>query len=465
MKPIARVMLACIVLSVFPRSSFSEQAMGPLRVHPVNPRYFATPDGQAVWLTGSHTWANRQERGIEGATPNFDYDGYLDFMQRHGHNFMRLWAWEQAQWMQFASADVPVRYTPLPYLRTGPGLALDGQPKFDVTKFNDAYFSRLRDRVEAAQARGIYVAVMLFQGFSLAKNRGDASKGNAWRGHPFNKANNINGIDGDPNGSDTGHEVHELKVAAITRLQEDYVRKTIDTLNDLDNVLWEISNESHVGSVRWQYHMIRFIRQYEAGKPKQHVVGMTGSPIRNSALFASPADWISPVGKRYISDPPAADGRKIIVLDTDHVQPWTHDPSWVWKNLLRGNHFILMDHYTDYRIHSPAQPDPKWDVTRAAMGHALACAKRCDLAAMEPRLDLASTKYCLAAPGKEYLVYLPKGGSVTVDLTDAQAPLRVEWMDCLSGKTTAEGQTLGGSKQELSAPFDGPAVVHLKIER
>ena len=50
----------------------------------------------------------------------------------------------------------------MPFARTGPGQAFDGKPKFDVTQFNQAYFDRLRQRVEAAQERGCYVAVMLF---------------------------------------------------------------------------------------------------------------------------------------------------------------------------------------------------------------------------------------------------------------------------------------------------------------
>jgi hypothetical protein len=95
------------------------------------------------------------------------------------------------------------------YLRTGPGEALDGRPKFDVTRFDEAYFGRLRERVEAAQQRGIYVMVMLFQGFSVEQKGTDGvdpTKGNPWDGHPFNRANNINGIDGDPNGDGEGEE-------------------------------------------------------------------------------------------------------------------------------------------------------------------------------------------------------------------------------------------------------------------
>lgn len=39
---------------------------GALRVHPDNPRYFADDSGEAVYLTGSHTWANLQDIGLVG---------------------------------------------------------------------------------------------------------------------------------------------------------------------------------------------------------------------------------------------------------------------------------------------------------------------------------------------------------------------------------------------------------------
>lgn len=98
------------------------------------------------------------------------------------------------------------------------------------SKFNDEYFQRLRRRVELAGQRGMYVSVMFFQGFSLDKRRGNAKAGNAWHGHPFNKANNVNGIDGNPSRDDSGHEVHELKVPEITRLQEAFVRQLAERI-------------------------------------------------------------------------------------------------------------------------------------------------------------------------------------------------------------------------------------------
>ena len=232
------IVLLVLLLSGHDTTAGDSSAMGPLRLHPDSPCWFARPDGQAVWLTGSHTWANFQERGIEGQTPDFDYDGYLEVLERNGHNFIRLWSWEQAQWMQFVDKEVPVRYKPNPYQRTGPGKALDGGLKFDVTRYNDEYFLRLRRRVELARERDIYVGVMFFQGFSLDKRQGNAKTGNAWHGHPFNAANNVNGVNGNPSGDDSGHEIHELIVPEVTRLQEAFVRKVIYTVGHLDNVLW-----------------------------------------------------------------------------------------------------------------------------------------------------------------------------------------------------------------------------------
>ena len=444
-------------------------ASGPLRVHPQNGRYFADASGKAVFLTGSHTWANFQERGVAGETPDFDYERYLDFLAQHGHNFMRMWRWEQAQWMQFVPATTPIRYAPMAYQRTGAGTALDGKPKFDLTRFNQGYFDRLRHRVATAGQRGIYVSVMLFQGFSVEQkgSRGvDPKKGNAWEGHPYNALNNINGIDGDLNDDNEGRETHTLQNPDVTRLQEAYVRKVVDTLNDLDNVLWEISNESHTDSIRWHYHMIRFIRQYEASLPKQHPIGMTSSPISNPPLFAGNADWISPNGKDYLTDPPDTAGRKVIIVDNDHIRPWDSDPSWVWKNLMRGNQFILMDHYMDFRMGAPDRPDPKHDPTRRAMGFARALAERVDLAAFEPQSELSSTKYCLARPGKEYLAYQPDAKGAKFMLKIEPGAYRIRWIQCTTNDCSkakrVEVKEAGWIP--LIPPLRGAAVAHLDRE-
>ncbi len=88
-----------------------------------------------------------------------------------------------------------------------------------------------------------------------------------------------------------------------------------------------------------------------------------------------------------------------------------------------------------------------------------------NLAAMTPSKEIASTRYCLAAPGKEYLVYLPSGGAVTVDLSAAKGELAVEWFDPADGKTVSAGAVLGGGRRQLKAPRAGEAVLYLAARR
>ena len=80
--------------------------------------------------------------------------------------------------------------TPQPWPRIGPGTATDGKPKFDLSKFDPAYFDRLREHVIAAGNRGIYVAVMLFDGWGLHLSPAPDNV----EGHPFYAANNVNRI-------------------------------------------------------------------------------------------------------------------------------------------------------------------------------------------------------------------------------------------------------------------------------
>ena len=436
-------------------------ATGPLKVHPRNSRYFADGTGKAILLVGSHTWNNLLDMGTADPPPRFNFEACLDWMRKLDHNFIRLWTWELASWdaregrVAWFHPKV-YRAAPQPWLRTGPGKALDGKPKFDLSKHDPEYFKRLRTRVEAAAERGIYVSIMLFEGWCMQ------FVPDGFAAHPFHTKNNINGLNGDPNGDGKGLEIHELATKAVTAVQEAYVRKVIDTVNGLDNVLYEISNENHPPSTEWQYHMIRFIKGCEKAKPKQHPVGMTfqyggGS---NKTLFDSPADWVSPnPDGGYRDDPPAADGRKVVLNDTDHLWGIGGNAAWVWKSFTRGHNVLFMDPYDGIVI--GGRFDKKWDPIRRSLGYALRYARRMDLAAATPQSTLASTGYCLANPGAEYLLYLPGGGTATVDLSAAEGELAAEWFDPAKDKVVPGDLVKGGAKRQLTAPFKGHAVLYL----
>jgi len=466
-------------------------ATGPLRVHPANPRYFTDGNGQAIYLTGSHMHDNLVDHSTR---PTFDYPAYLDFLERYNHSFIRMWTWEHARVSQ--PANTWLDFSPLPYQRTGPGNALDGKPKFDLTKFNQAYFDRLRARVMGARDRGIYVSVMLFEGWSV--NGFDRHKPvfRAWYGHPFNINNNINGVDGDPERNERGDEVHTLKIPSVTRLQLAYIRKVVDTLNDLDNVLYEIANECPRDSEDWQYSMINYIHAHERHKPTQHPVVMTflwdgpghSTNGSNAELFRSPAEAISPGQGRngeYRDNPSPADGSKVVLSDTDHLWGYGGNSGWVWKSFVRGCNPIYMT------ADNPGEhQEAEAEEVRRAMGFTRIYADKVNLARMLPRCDLASTEYCLANPGREYLIYLPSDPywienrfrgrtgywrlewlfrkfrelfklTVTVDLSAASGKLGAEWFNPSTGNVLSGGTTTGGAKQTFKAPFRRDAVLYL----
>ncbi len=421
-----------------------EIATGPLTVNPRNPRYFTDGSGRAIYLTGSHNWSNLQKvKGYDFAT--LPFHEYLKLLVKYHHNFIRLWIVEHA-WEDGKNVSV----SPHPWPRSGTEKAGDGKPKFDLNAFNQTYFDRLRSRVVAARKRGLYVSIMLFDDWST-------EHAETWKGHPFNQDNNINGIHGDSNNDGVGIEFHTLNNDTITNLQEAYVKKVIDTVNDLDNVLYEVANETGV-SLDWQHYIINVIKEYEKTKPLQHPVGMTvGFPVKqvdNNALFNSDAEWISPNGEDddYANDPPASDGTKVIIIDSDHLWGVGGDRVWIWKCFLRGLNPIYMD---DLRSGSQREG------ARKAMGYTLTYAKKMNLKDMSPQDDLSSTTYCMANPGSEYLVYQPISKTTfTVSLTAGQ--YQYEWFHPRRGVVVSTGSfTTEGGDKSFQPPFRGDAVLYI----
>jgi hypothetical protein len=483
---------------------------GPLQASVDNPRYFAVHSDdparrRAVYLTGSHIWNNFHDGMGPGATPSaqperMDYGAYLDFLAARGHNFVRLWRWEQFQ-SQAAGGAFHLNMTPQPWPRTGPGTARDDRPAFDLSRFDPAYFRRLRERVVAAGERGMYVAVMLFEGWALHLSPAPDNV----EGHPCHAANNVNGI-----GISSIRDYQVLPLdRAVQALQEAYIRHVIDTVHDLPNVLYEVANESCGGgaadaemaamldipadtdwgdSTDWQYWVIEFVKQYERERGYEpRPVGMTMQfPVRdqarvNAPLFDGPADWISPgfddemfrdgaPASRWFNDPPAADGRKVLISDSDHFAPGHGDALWVWKAFLRGHNPILMDFGLIDGTEPADEPSPgsppfaAFELARHAMGDTRRYAQTIDLAGMPPRGELSSTGYALAAPGEEYLILQPGDGAFTVTL--AAGTYTAGWFD-ISARASLAGDELTVLSVEpatFDAPptIDGPAVLHLK---
>ncbi len=109
--------------------------------------------------------------------------------------------------------------------------------------------------------------------------------------------------------------------------------------------------------------------------------------------------------------------------------------------------------------------DPTWEPVRQALGLTRQYANRMDLASTKPNNELAGTGYCLANPEREFLVYLPEGDRVDVDLSHASGTLTAEWMHPVTGAITLGGTVEGGKQLRFDVPFVGPAVLYLRKER
>jgi hypothetical protein len=458
-----------------PRVPGSGPITAPLRVSSVNSHWLFDANGKAVYLAGSHTWNDMQDLGQVGSTePAFDFTSYVNFLLAHGQNDTILWRKDLPTYCNWGAGGT-WQVGQFPWPRTGPGTASDGLPQFDLSQFDQSYFDRLRARVIQLDQAGIYATVQLFDGLQLLNNRCSND------GYPFSAGNNVNGVaDGGGTGSMTMTAPN-----AITAFQDAFVQKMIDTLNDLPNVLWEVSEEAPSNSTWWQGHMINLIHTYEATKPLQHPVGYpmltAGS---DSTLYASAADWVAPSAEF----PPSTTG-KAIIDDSDHSYygMWTQSAeenrTFIWENFTAGNSVLFMDPYEIYwssgnrnLCASPVSgvcsaPDPRWDNFRDNLGAAVALGKRMNLAAMTPQSGLSSTGHALAdttAGSTEYLVYAhttgrAADGSFTVNLSSAAGrTLNVEWYNPSTGATMEAGTVTGGSTaQNFLPPFGADAVLHV----
>jgi hypothetical protein len=151
----------------------------------------------------------------------------------------------------------------------------------------------------------------------------------------------------------------------------------------------------------------------------------------------------------------------VILADTDHLWGIGGDVQWAWKSFLRGLNPIFMDPYKGEIL--TGGPKDRWEPVRIALGHTRRFAERMNLAAMVPHPELASTSYCLAQPGVEYLVYQPKPGeSFSVELR--AGAYRFEWFDSTKDTAIADGLIeASGGNQQFKVPFERDAILYLKV--
>jgi hypothetical protein len=450
-------------------------AANGLSVHPKNPRYFTDGSGKAIYLGGHQIFVDLQDNSfnkefIRYKERTLDWDRYLGFLKAHDSNYLRNWV----IWSTGSGAMAPINQAiafPMPYKRVkGYGKAKDGKDKFDLRQFDEVFFQRMLKRCEDLQKCGIYVSIMLFEVYGFLNGEACGNpKQTLWDGNIFNKQNNINGIHVDYDGNGNGIEFFYTQDKRVLQLQKEYVKKVIDTVNHLDNVFYEIANE--LEAPEWQYKITELIKDYEKTKLKKHLVLMSAGgrtsmgswrqmgkdKVTNSPAdcFAVAASWQS--GRYRRKDPPVNNNGKPGIVDMDHVAPGSHDVEFIWSAFTRGYHFNLYDK----PFESPEAEGPEWECMRNNIKKTVEYARKLDLANVSPMENLASTGFCLAKRGYQYVVYQPEDTIFTVTGLRGDTVYYYEWYNTKQSEVVSNGHLRPSGQKETFAPPNKGLVLYL----
>jgi hypothetical protein len=255
-----------------------------LRLHPDNPHYFLFRGKPTILITSGEHY---------GSVVNldFDYIKYLDELKANGLNYTRIFS---GSYIEIPGAFGITKNTLAPkfgsficpWKRSAEPGYEDGGNKFDLDKWDEEYFKRLKNFVQEAGSRGIVVEMTLFS--SLYRDEG-------WKSSPLNGINNVNKID-----SIARKNIQTLDNGRLLKYQENMVRKIVAELTGFDNVFFEIQNEpwadfgikvldldrkeedlaswqrivevANPASIAWQKHMVSVIVKEMAKRKNTHLI-------------------------------------------------------------------------------------------------------------------------------------------------------------------------------------------------
>lgn len=266
------------------------KAFPPVSLHPENPHYFLFRDKPAILIGSTEHY---------GAVMNldFDYITYLNELALSGLNVTRtftgIYVEPQGAFRieKNTLAPAPGRFI-CPWARSSePGYA-NGGNKFDMNRWNEDYFTRLKDFIAKAGRRNIVVELDLFSNFYDTLQ---------WQLSPLYYNNNVNGVEKITDWK----EVLSLRHPDILKIQESMVRKIVTELRDYDNLYYEVCNEPYFGDTlalrQWEEHMTMVVADAEKDFGQKHLIS---NNIQNDfKLVPAPRPGVSIYNFHYASPP------------------------------------------------------------------------------------------------------------------------------------------------------------------
>jgi len=267
-------------------------ASGPIQLHPENPHYFLFKGKPLALITSAEHY---------GALLNldFDYRTYLKTLSEDGMNYTRIFT---GTYFEIAGESFGIQnntlapekesiITPWLVVERDPG----GKARYDLGRWNEAYFQRLHDFMAVAAEYDIIVEVTLFSSIYRDEH---------WDICPQNPDNNIN-----ITGKVSRHEAQTLNNGELLSYQLKFISKMVKELNEYDNFFFELQNEpwsdhtvpvyniinkdelkandwtfkadfADEQSLAWQDKLISVIVDEEANLAKKHLIAQNYTNFR-----------------------------------------------------------------------------------------------------------------------------------------------------------------------------------------
>jgi hypothetical protein len=442
-------------------------AAEPLRLHPQNPHYFLFRGKPAVLITSGEHY---------GAVLNldFDYVRYLDEIQARGLNLTRTFSGVYREVPGSFGitgntlAPLPNRYIG-PWARSATPGYFDGGGKFDLAKWDEAYFARLKDFLAQASKRGIVVELVLFC---------PLYDDGLWKASPMNAANNVNGV-----GDLKKDEVHTLKNGRLLEFQIAVAKKLVAEASAFDNVYFEISNEPYFGGVtlEWQRKIADAIVETEAGLPQKHLIAQ--NIANGSCKIADPNPAVSIFNFHYCSPPDAVAmnyGLARAIADDETGFKGSADVPYrpdAWDFIMAGGAVYSNLDYSFRRDNFDGTAEPKAPGGGgAALRKQLAVLKAFiegfdfvrmapDNAAIKGGVPPKATARALVEPGKQYAIFLRGARQADLVIDLPAGSYKAEWVSTLTGAVEkAEKIDHAGGPKTLASP-PCPDEIALRIVR
>ncbi len=408
----------------------------PIMLAPENPHYFLWRGKPTILLTSGEHYGAVLNRA-------FDYARYLRTLEANGFNLTRTFSGAycepQGAFGIRANTLAPAPGDLLcPWARSETDGYANGGAKFDLTRWDPAYFARLSDFMTQAAQRGVVVEMVLFCPFYEDR---------MWELSPMNAANNVNGV-----GNVERTEVYTLEHPDLLAVQEAMVRRVVGALRDFDNVYYEICNEPYFGGVtmEWQHRIAEVIVETESAFEHKHLIAQ--NIANKTKTIENPSPHVSVFNFHYAKPPvavaenyhlnkPIGDDETGFAGE-DRVKPYRLEG---WDFIMAGGavfdnldySFAVGHEDGSAEINAPGGGGPEFWKQLRVLDEFI---NSLDFVRMKPDDSVirghfpdGATARALVQPGRAYAVYINGNGITELSLDLAPGSYEARWVNTKTG--------------------------------